>query len=185
MTDEEETVILVDTDDQPIGEAGKLCVHRTGALHRAFSVFGFNASGDLLLQKRAMCKYHSPGLWANMCCGHPRPGEDTLKAARRRTSEEVGVSPVLEYGFSALYTAAVGKGLIEHEYVHVYACRLEVLPEPDPEEASAVRFVSLEQILRDLQNTPDIYAGWFRIYMAEHLLKIRQMATRLCPSGQV
>ena len=80
----EEQVILVEADDRPTGTMGKLEAHRRGALHRALSVFGFDAQGRLLLQQRAPGKYHSGGLWTNTCCSHPRAGEDTAAAAGRR-----------------------------------------------------------------------------------------------------
>src|SRR5919107_4041297 len=88
----EETVVLIDEADATLGTGEKLDVHRTGALHRAFSVFAFNDAGELLLQRRALGKYHSGGLWANTCCGHPRPGEATADAARRRLFEELGIA---------------------------------------------------------------------------------------------
>ena len=84
------TVVLIDEADATLGEGEKLDVHRAGTLHRAFSVFAFNAAGELLLQRRALGKYHSGGLWTNSCCGHPRPGEATIDAARRRLGEEMG-----------------------------------------------------------------------------------------------
>ena len=88
----EERVVLVDTDDRPIGQMEKMEAHRKGLLHRAFSVFVFNKSGELLLQRRAPHKYHSGGLWTNTCCSHPRPGESVAEAAARRLQEEMGMS---------------------------------------------------------------------------------------------
>ena len=86
----EENVVLIDEEDRELGVGEKLAVHQSGALHRAFSVFAFNAAGELLLQRRALGKYHSPGLWTNSACGHPRPGETTGDAAARRFAEELG-----------------------------------------------------------------------------------------------
>jgi isopentenyl-diphosphate Delta-isomerase len=71
---ETEEVVLVDTHDRQTGTAGKMAAHRQGALHRAFSVIIWNRAGEVLLQRRALGKYHSGGLWTNACCGHPRPG---------------------------------------------------------------------------------------------------------------
>ena len=88
--DEEEFVTLVDADDQTLGSSGKIEAHRAGKLHRAFSILITNPDGDFLLQRRASCKYHFAGRWSNACCGHPRPGEETLAAARRRLAEELG-----------------------------------------------------------------------------------------------
>src|SRR3989338_5068869 len=87
-----ESVVLVDESDKPVGQAEKLEAHRLGLLHRAFSVFVFDPQGELLLQQRAASKYHAAGLWANTCCGHPRPGEDLVAAAHRRLREELGLS---------------------------------------------------------------------------------------------
>ena len=86
-----EHVVLIDEEDAPLGQGEKLDVHRSGALHRAFSVFAYNARGQLLLQRRAPSKYHSGGLSTNTCCGHPRPGESTADAARRRSFEDLGM----------------------------------------------------------------------------------------------
>ncbi len=82
-----EEVILVDESDTPLGTMEKMEAHRHALLHRAFSVFIFNSKGEMLLQQRAPQKYHSPGLWTNACCSHPRPGEDTKDAAIRRLRE--------------------------------------------------------------------------------------------------
>ncbi|MEM1037719.1 MAG: isopentenyl-diphosphate Delta-isomerase [Pseudomonadota bacterium] len=183
MNDAAEHVILVDRDDREIGTAPKLEVHKTGALHRAFSVFGFNRSGEMLLQRRAMIKYHSPGLWANMCCGHPRPGEPIMSAAKRRTFEELGFKPDLFFGFTTLYKSDVGSALIEHEFVHGFGCLIDDLPKPNPREASKVRFASIDQIVAEMEWHPQRFAAWFRIYFATHLNHIRMMAERICLSS--
>lgn len=179
MNDAAEYVILVDRDDRKIGTAPKLEVHETGALHRAFSVFGFNRSGEMLLQRRAMVKYHSPGLWANMCCGHPRPGEKAMPAAQRRTFEELGFKPDLFFGFTTLYRSEVGSALIEHELVHGFGCVINHLPTPNPDEASQVRFASIDKINAEIGRHPERFAAWFRIYFASHLSDIRMMAERV------
>ena len=178
MNDAVERVILVDRNDREIGTAPKLAAHKTGALHRAFSVFGFNRSGEMLLQQRAMIKYHSPGLWANMCCGHPRPGERVMPAAQRRTFEELGFEPDLFFGFTTLYKSEVGAALIEHEFVHGFGCVINDLPTPNPHEASHVRFASIEEINTEMRRYPERFAAWFRIYFALHLNQIRMMAER-------
>lgn len=179
MNDAAEHVILVDRDDREIGTAPKLEAHETGALHRAFSVFGFNRSGEMLLQRRAMEKYHSPGLWANMCCGHPRPGERLIPAATRRTDEELGFSPDLSFGFATRYKSDVGSGLIEHEFVHVFGCEINDLPVPNPNEASQVRFASINTIVTEMELHPERFAAWFQIYMTSYLSQIRMMAERV------
>ncbi|HNK86555.1 MAG TPA: isopentenyl-diphosphate Delta-isomerase, partial [Flavobacteriales bacterium] len=115
-----EQVTLVNERDEVIGRMEKLEAHRVGALHRAFSIFIFNREGRLLLQQRADGKYHSPGLWTNSCCGHPRPGEPTMKAAQRRLHEELGIRCELTEEFTFSYRAEFGNGLIEHELDHVF-----------------------------------------------------------------
>ena len=95
-------VILVDENDNPIGEMEKFEVHQKGILHRAFSIFIFNDAGELLLQKRANDKYHSANLWSNTCCSHPEPGELTSNAAKARLAEEMGIETELEIKFGAL-----------------------------------------------------------------------------------
>ena len=101
MRDEEEQVILVDAEDREIGTAPKLAAHQAGGrLHRAFSVFVLNSRDEVLLQRRAAGKYHGAGLWSNSCCGHPRPGESTPAAARRRLREEMGIDLELEELFA-------------------------------------------------------------------------------------
>src|SRR3972149_2428433 len=99
-------VVLVDERDAPTGTADKLAAHRSGALHRALSVFVFDGSGRLLLQRRAADKYPSGGLWANTCCSHPRPGEDVTVAAHRRLREEMGFDCELSPAGSFVYPAS-------------------------------------------------------------------------------
>lgn len=178
MNDAAEQVILVDPRDREIGTAAKLAVHESGALHRAFSVMGFNRSGEMLLQKRAMCKYHSPGLWANMCCGHPRPGERIMPAARRRTFEELRVKPDLFYGFATVYASDVGDALVEHEFVHVFGCVINHPLAPDPQEASNVKFLPIDEIARQMERQPEQFAAWFRIYFSLHFSSVGTMAER-------
>jgi len=67
-----EEIILVDEKDNEIGSCEKLEAHKKGLLHRAFSIIIFNSRHEFLLQRRALTKYHCPGLWSNACCSHPR-----------------------------------------------------------------------------------------------------------------
>src|SRR5690606_41372820 len=106
----EEQVVLVDDMDNPLGAAPKLEAHRAGALHRAISVFLFNSEGEMLLQRRAAEKYHSPSLWSNACCSHPRPGEAPHAAALRRLPEEMGLEAPPRSAFSVIHTAAPDGG---------------------------------------------------------------------------
>lgn len=158
----EDQVILVDERDNPIGVAGKLAAHQSGKLHRALSVFIFDFSGRLLLQKRASAKYHSGGLWSNTCCSHSRPGERTEAAARRRLREEMGIDCALTEMFSFVYRAAFPNGLIEHEYDHVYFGRYGGEPRLNPDEAEDARWVDMHHLAVDLKRKPDAYSAWLR-----------------------
>ena len=115
----EERVILVDENDIAIGDMEKMEAHHKGELHRAFSVFIFNSKNELLLQRRALNKYHSGGLWTDSCCSHPRVNEDLLKAAERRLVEEIGIKTKLEEVFSFIYRADLDNNLIEIGRAHV------------------------------------------------------------------
>src|SRR5687768_6652445 len=138
----EERVILVDGLDREIGSEEKLRAHRTGVLHRAFSVFVFDAHDRVLLQRRADGKYHSGGLWSNTCCGHPRPGESIESAALRRLRAEMGILECKVRRVSSfLYRTAVGNGLVEHEVDHVVIGEWNGEPAPDPTEVSEWRWV--------------------------------------------
>lgn len=158
-----ERVVLVDDQDRRIGTADKLEAHRNPRLHRAFSVFVVNPSGELLLQRRARGKYHSGGLWSNTCCGHPRPGEDTGEAAHRRLREEMGIDCPLARAFSFTYRAKLEGGMEEHELDHVFVGRFRGDPRPDPAEAEAWRWAPLDEVRSDLDRHPEAYTAWFRI----------------------
>lgn len=158
----EEQVLLVNEHDQPEGTMGKLEAHQVGALHRAFSVFLFDDQGRLLMQKRATGKYHSAGLWTNTCCSHPRPQEAVALAARRRLMEEMGIDTPVEHRFSFLYKAEFDNGLIEHELDHVFFGRWNGPAEPHPEEADDWKYMTTEELERDLHQHPERYTVWLR-----------------------
>jgi isopentenyl-diphosphate delta-isomerase len=161
-------LVLVDRHDRRIGTAGKLETHREGRLHRAFSIFLVEPDGALLLQRRALTKYHSGGLWANTCCGHPRPGERTIRAANRRLGEELGLSARLVEAFSTEYRAALDHGLTEHELVHVFVGHRVGDPALNPDEVSETRTMPLDAMVRDVAARPEAYAYWLRHYLARH-----------------
>lgn len=158
-----EQVILVDERDREIGTDEKLRAHRKGALHRAFSVFIFDQRGRLLLQKRAREKYHSAGLWSNTACGHPRPGEATAAAARRRLREEMSLDCELREAFGFLYRAELEDALVEHEYDHVLVGTHEGEPVPDPSEVEDWRWVSMDELQRGLREEPHLYSYWLKL----------------------
>lgn len=167
VNDNNESVILVDEADHPLGVAPKLEVHRNGALHRAFSILIHDGAGSVLLQKRHRGKYHSGGLWTNACCGHPRPGEDTAEAARRRLHEEMGFTCPLTSRRSLVYRSEVTQGLIEHEYVHLFnGCwRGDVTPAVGEAEDHA--WLRLSQVQAEARQHPERFTVWFRIYLEE------------------
>jgi len=163
----EEQVVLVNEADEPIGQMEKLAAHRQGRLHRAFSVFGFDAEGRLLLQKRAASKYHSGGLWTNTCCSHPRPGESIAAAAGRRLREELGLEFPVEPAFTFLYRAPMANGLEEHELDHVLFGRVAGKPRPDPAEVEDWRYVTLAGLERELREHPDAFTAWLKVCFPE------------------
>lgn len=155
-------VILVDKADLPLGTMPKLEAHQKGLLHRAFSVFLFNSKGQLLLQQRALDKYHSAGLWSNTCCSHPSPGESTMDAANRRLKEEMGMSCSLRPVFSFVYKAIFNNGLIEHEFDHVFFGESDVLPVINKEEVNDWRYISLEELRVEIQEYPSRFSEWLK-----------------------
>lgn len=168
----QELLILVDAGDNEIGMLDKTSVHTQGLLHRAFSVFIFNSMGFLMLQRRAESKYHSPGLWSNTCCSHPRKGETTFAASRRRLKEEMGFRCQLRPAFTFTYRAEFASGLIEHEFDHVYFGKSDKMPKPDPVEVMDWKYISMKELQKDLLARPDHYTEWLKICfpkVVEHL----------------
>jgi isopentenyl-diphosphate Delta-isomerase len=163
----EERVILVDTRDVEVGSEEKLQAHRDARLHRAFSVFVFDSAGRLLCQRRALTKYHSPGLWSNTCCSHPRPGEGTTGAARRRLWEEMGLRCELEEVHAFIYRADLGQGMHEHEYDHVYFGTCDLAPRPDPREVDGWEWMPIGMLLGMMERDPRRFTVWFRLAMGE------------------
>jgi isopentenyl-diphosphate Delta-isomerase len=171
--DRQEMLVLVDEHNRRVGLGEKLDVHRRGQLHRAFSIFLADDSGRILLQKRYAGKYHSGGLWANTCCGHPRFDEKTLPAANRRLGEELGLQAHLVHAFRARYETRLDHGLIENELVYVYLGRLEGEPVMNPVEVSETRLMDLDTLAADAAARPDAYAYWLRHYLKRHLAELK------------
>jgi isopentenyl-diphosphate delta-isomerase len=167
MDSSESLVLLVDGDDRLLGTAPKLDVHRDGRLHRAYSVFVFDGEGRLLLQRRSEAKYHSAGLWANTCCSHPRPGEDTAAAAHARLLLEMGIACPLEHVFHFVYNERVGDGMIEHELDHVFVGTCDGDPTPDRTEVSEWRWAPIAEVSADLRARPEAYSAWLGIALRE------------------
>ncbi len=169
----EEQVILVDTQDNPLGLCPKMEAHEKALLHRAFSVFIFDDQGRLLLQQRAAHKYHSPKLWTNTVCSHQRQGETNLQAGKRRLQEEMGMETGLKEIFHFIYKAPFDNGLTEHELDHVMIGFSNETPRINPEEVMDYRWENLDNIEEDIKNNPQNYTEWFKIIFANSLEKLK------------
>lgn len=159
----EELVILVNENDEKIGLMPKQEAHEKALLHRAFSVFIFNDKNELMLQQRALDKYHSPGLWTNTCCSHQRDGESSLEAGRRRLQEEMGFVTDLTETTSFIYKAPFDNGLTEHEFDHVLVGRFEGSPEINEQEVASWKWMLLDEVREDIKINPEEYTAWFKI----------------------
>lgn len=158
-----ETLILVNEYDEPVGSAEKMETHRMGWLHRAFSVFLVNEKGEMLLQQRAAEKYHTPNLWTNACCSHPRQHETVLEAAERRLLEEMGIRTRPQPAFSFVYKAEFDNGLTEHEYDHVFTGVYQGQITPDPREVQDYCYMKLEAVAEAIAHHPQRFTPWFRL----------------------
>ncbi len=156
-------VVLVNQYDVKQGVMDKMEAHEKGLLHRAFSVFVLNPYGEIMLQRRALSKYHSPGLWTNTCCSHQRIGEETKDAAHRRLKEEMGIDCPISAAFEFTYKAEFDNGLIEHEYDHVLIGEFNGVAIPNASEVEEWAFVSMEDIEKGLSANPEAYTPWFKI----------------------
>ncbi len=159
----EEKVILVNENDEQIGLMPKMEAHEKALLHRAFSVFIFNDKNELMLQQRALDKYHSPGLWTNTCCSHQRDGESNIQAGKRRLQEEMGFVVDLKESISFIYKAPFENGLTEHEYDHVLIGKYNDVPIINEDEVSHWKWMSLESVKDDMLLNPKLYTEWFKI----------------------
>ncbi|MBC8051584.1 MAG: isopentenyl-diphosphate Delta-isomerase [Sphingobacteriaceae bacterium] len=156
-------VILVDEADREIGSIEKMEAHKLGLLHRAFSIFIINNNGEMLLQRRALSKYHSPGLWTNACCSHPQPGDLTIDAANTRLNEELGFQCELVEIASFTYKTNFDNSLTEHEFDHVLLGLYSGEINPDKEEVEEYKWISIEALESDLNILPRNYTFWFHI----------------------
>ena len=168
----EEFVVLVDREDNELGLMEKQQAHVAGLLHRAFSVFIFNSKGELMLQQRASSKYHSPTLWTNTCCSHPRENESYLEAAHRRLIEEMGFDCNLTFKFNFIYKANLDNGLTEHELDYVFVGVFDEEPNLNPLEVMAYRWVEMEDLKKDIDKNPQNYTAWFKIIFDQYLSNI-------------
>ena len=164
VSSESEELILVDKDDREQGYLSKASCHDgDGLLHRAFSAFLFNAAGELLLQQRAESKRLWPGYWSNSCCSHPRRGESMDTATGRRLSEELNLAADLRFVYKFQYRAAYGELGSEHELCHVFLGRIHDDVRANAEEISATRFISVDELNRELEENPERFTPWFKL----------------------
>ena len=170
----EDNVILVDVLDKQIGLMPKLEAHEKGVLHRAFSVFIFNNKGELMLQRRALSKYHSPGLWTNTCCSHQRDGESNILAAKRRLNEEMGFVAELIEKTSFVYKANFDNGLTEHELDHIIVGKYNHSPVINSSEVDSWKWMSMEDIRNNINDQPHNYTAWFKIIFEKYYKYISQ-----------
>lgn len=164
-------MVLVNENDEPQGVMDKMEAHQKGILHRAFSIFIFNSKGEMLLQQRALKKYHSGGLWTNACCSHPEPDEEVKVSAEKRLQEEMGFTTSLTKAFSFVYRTEFNNGLIEHEYDHVYSGNYESDGVPNADEVKDYCYMSPKAVADSIESHPQKYTSWFKIAfpkMMEH-----------------
>jgi isopentenyl-diphosphate Delta-isomerase len=161
---DDEPLVLVDADDRELGFLDKAAAHRGhGILHRAFSLFIFNARGELLLQQRAPGKRLWPGFWSNTCCSHPRRGETLDQAIHRRLDEELGLKCPLEFLFKFQYQAQFDADGAEHELCSVYAGRSDLRPTVNVNEISGLRYIAPDALDAEMAANPGAFTPWFKM----------------------
>ena len=163
-----EEVVLINPEDEVLGSMEKMQAHENGLLHRAFSVFLFNEKGEMLLQKRAATKYHSPNQWTNAVCSHPRINETYEAGAKRRLAEELGIVVDIEEKFHFIYKAKVGENLWEHELDYVFTGLYSSKFNLNPEEVSEVRYILMEDLEAEMLSNPEYFTEWFKIILKEY-----------------
>jgi len=160
-------VILVDEQDNETGTMEKMEAHRKGLLHRAFSIVIFNSKGEMLLQRRAIEKYHSGGLWTNACCSHPGPGEAIEDAGKRKLLQEMGFACDLNFSHKFIYKVEFDNQLTEYEWDYVLVGYYDGAPSVNPDEAQSWKYQSLESIRNDAEQNPDAYTCWFKLILKQ------------------
>ncbi len=154
-------VVQVDQEDNAVGTVEKMEAHRLGVLHRAFSVFIWNSDGQLLIHQRAADKYHGGGLWTNACCSHPQANENVRDAAMERLSFEMGLACDVNFAFSFIYQGAVERGLIEHEFDHVFIGHTDEQPKPNCAEVAAYQWIAVSELADWVARSPEAFTIWF------------------------
>ncbi len=156
-------VILVGSYDNQIGVSEKMEAHRKALLHRAVSVFIINSKGEWLMQRRALSKYHSNGLWTNTCCSHPNPNESSIDAAHRRLLEEMGMSCELNELFSFTYKEVLDNELTEYEFDHVFIGITDEKPTINLDEVMEYKYIIFSDLQKDIELNPNNYTVWFKM----------------------
>ena len=164
----EEKVVLVDKNNNQIGLMPKMEAHLKGVLHRAFSVIIFNSSGEMMLQKRASTKYHTPNLWSNTCCSHHREKENNISAGKRRLKEEMGFVTNLYDFDSFIYQVPFSNGLIEHEFDHILLGVYNGIPKINPDEVDEWKWISIDELCIGIEKNPEKYTAWFKIIINKY-----------------
>ena len=170
----QKNVILVNSEDQKIGLMPKLEAHKRGILHRAFSVLIFNKKGELLIQQRALNKYHTPGLWSNTCCSHQIDGETNIEAGKRRLFEEMGFEVELFNFDSFIYNAYFENGLIEYEFDHILVGIFEGTPLINKNEVNDFKWITFDKLQKEIYSSPQNYTVWFRIIFEKYKLSLKK-----------
>ncbi|MBT3559430.1 MAG: isopentenyl-diphosphate Delta-isomerase [Flavobacteriaceae bacterium] len=168
-------VILVNKNDKKIGLMPKMEAHKKGALHRAFSVFIFNNKNELMIQKRNINKYHSPGLWTNTCCSHQKDGESNINAGKRRLLEEMGFCVELNEIGSFIYNVGVDNGLIEHELDYILVGKYNGNVKINSDEVDNWKWMSLDNIKDDVRKRSKNYTEWFKIIMDNYYTQLKKI----------
>lgn len=182
VSSDAESLILVDAEDRETGYLSKAeCHDGAGLLHRAFSIFLFNAAGELLLQQRSPSKRLWPGFWSNTCCSHPRRGESTSLATQRRLRDELNIETALEFVYKFSYQAEYDDAGAEHELCHVFLGKVDAPVTANKHEIAALRYVSAEALLLEFEDSPQQFTPWFRMEWLELAREHRDVLARYAP----
>jgi isopentenyl-diphosphate delta-isomerase len=171
---QEEKVVLVDDSNNQVGLMPKMEAHLKGVLHRAFSVIIFNNNGEVMLQKRASTKYHTPSLWSNTCCSHQRENEDNISAGKRRLNEEMGFITQLYDCESFIYKVSFSNGLIEHEFDHILVGIYNGLPNINLDEVDEWKWISIDELVNDMKDNSEKYTAWFKIIINKYSQSLKK-----------
>ena len=181
VSSESEDLILVDVDDNEIGCRSKAeCHDGDGILHRAFSLFLFNDSGELLLQRRSKGKRLWPGFWSNSCCSHPRCGESMQVATDRRLADELNIGTELEFVYRFRYQAKYEEAGSENELCHVYLGWASNDIRANESEIESVRFITARELDAEFEQRPEQYTPWLKQEWRALNTDFRERLSRYC-----